>query len=132
VASTITLDVDVQVQGGPKASYSLVETVEAYDVVDAVIPKLASSLPQEVEVLVQPAGTGDVRVLLITADHYGDLTYAPKDNTGTGANDIVLDAPQLLVGGALGLLEKVPQILVFINMSTTQDAAVRIIVGRSA
>lgn len=131
MASTFTVNVDIQVRNGPRASYSLVESVDAYDVVDVVIPKVAS-LPQEVEVLVQPAGSGDVRVLLITADRYQDLTYAPKDGTGEGANDVVLDSPQLLIGGAVGLLEKVPQILVFTNGSLTNDATVHILVGRNA
>ena len=130
--STIAVSVVVQVQNGPKTSYSLVESVEAYDVVSVVIPKMASSLPQEVEVLVQPAGSGEVRLLLITADRYRDLTYTPKDGTGTGSADTVLDAPQLLIGGALTLLEKAPQILVFTNSSTTNDATVHILVGRNA
>lgn len=132
MASVFTVSVDVQVQGGPQASYSVVESVEAYDVVNVVIPKMAASLPQEVEVLVQPGGSGAVRFLMITSDRYQDLTYAPKDGTGTGAQDIVLNSPLILIGGAIGLLERVPQSLVFINSSVTNDATVHILVGREA
>lgn len=125
MASTVTVSVDVQVQSGPKVSYSLVEQVDAYGLTEVVIPKNTTSK----EIPIIPAAPGDIRLLLITADVYGTISYVPKDGTAAGAKVIALNAPQLLIGGSIGMLEKVPHVLVF-TTTPAQDVKVQILVGR--
>jgi hypothetical protein len=126
VASTVTVSVDVQVQSGPKASYALVESVETYGLTEVVIPKNTTGK----EVPVVPSGPGQVRLLSITADRYKDLKYKAQDSTPALGPEITLDGPQLFFGGTVALLGKTPNSLVFTNASTTDDANVRILVGR--
>lgn len=124
MASTVTVNVDVQVLSGPKISYSLVESVDGYDFIDIVIPKSTASK----EIPVASIGAGQVRVLFISADRYQDLKYKPKDNTGTLGREITLSAAHLFLGDSA--LDKAPSALVFANASITTDAKVQILVGR--
>ncbi|HET9228765.1 MAG TPA: hypothetical protein VFR31_18950 [Thermoanaerobaculia bacterium] len=126
MATTITLNADVQVQSGPKASYALVDSVEAYGLTEVVIPKNGT----DVEIPVVPAGPGQLRVLSITSDRYQDLKYKAKDSTGAKGTEVTLDSPQLFYAGTIALLGKTPHSLLFTNSSTTIDANVRILVGR--
>jgi hypothetical protein len=121
---------NVVVAGGPKFSASRSVTVDAYDKVDATIPKKAGGAAGTATVNVQPSGEGKVQILLITSSIYDDkLTYKVD-----GGSDIKLDEPQLLVGdGIVGLLNKTQKQFVFKNeMDSETDASVQILVGRSA
>ena len=128
MASTITLSVNVEVQSGPKSSYSLVETVEAYALTEVVIPKSTAAPGKEVPIV--PGGPGQVRVLAITSDRYTGIKFKAQDNVPAVGPEITLDAPQLFLGSTVALLGKTPNSLLFTNASATDDANVRILVGR--
>lgn len=125
MASTVTVSVDVQVQSGPKISYSLVEEVEAYGLTEVVIPKKA----KDREIPILPATPGEIRFLVITSELYGALSCVPKEGDTTGKKVIWLTAPQFLIGGGIGMFENVPHALVFTN-SQDQDIKIQILVGR--
>lgn len=67
-------------------------------------------------------------LLFITSDLYEDLTYT----VDAEITEIVLDKPQLFLGGQLDLLGATCNALKFTNASIDTDANVRIIVARSA
>lgn len=124
MASTVTVNVDVQVLSGPKMSYSLVESVDGYDFFDVVIPKSTTSK----EVPVASVGAGQVRVLFISSDRYQDVKYKPKDSGGILGREITLSAAHLFLGDSA--LDKAPSSLVFSNASAAADAKIQILVGR--
>ena len=119
---------NVVVAGGPKFSASRSVQVDAYDKVDATIPKKEGGTAGTATVNVQPSGAGKVQILLITSSVYDDkLTYKVD-----GGSDIKLDEPQLLVGdGIVGLLNTTQKQFVFKN-ELGEDASVQILVGRNA
>lgn len=120
---------NVAVAGGPKFSATRSVQVDAYDKVDATIPKKDGTTPGTKTIDVQPGGEGKVQILLITSSVYDDkLTYKVD-----GGSDIKLDEPQLLVGdGIVGLLNKTQKQFVFKNeLDPAADATVQILVGRS-
>jgi hypothetical protein len=121
---------NVVVAGGPKFSASRSVQVDAYDKVDATIPKKEGGNAGTATVNVQPSGEGKVQILLITSSVYDDkLTYKVD-----GGSDIKLDEPQLLVGdGVVGLLNKTQKQFVFKNeLDPPAEASVQILVGRNA
>lgn len=122
---TINWTLSVQVAGGPTISAIRSLSVDAYDVVNVVIPAGAT----EVEVAVQPGSADQVQFLLINSNQYGaDLTYTLT----SGGSEIALDAQLLLVGeGAVGLLGSAPETLFFSN-GLPNDASIQILVGRRA
>jgi hypothetical protein len=118
----------VEVSGASTSSATQTIEAEAYDKIDVTVPNGDSAAVQ-----VQPGGTGQVQLLLVTATVY------PEDGAGAaqlvyavdGGSSIDLDAPLLLAGGgAVGLLGDVNEI-VFTNNSTA-DLDVSILVGRDA
>lgn len=117
-----TMKVEVAGAGTSSATYSL--TAEAYDQIE-----VTATAGSSVEVQVQPGGSGQVQLLFLTADAYSsDLKYSVDG----GATDVVLDAPQLLLGtGAVSLLDAAPKKITFAN-GTASDVDVRILVGRAA
>jgi hypothetical protein len=126
--NTLKAILRVEVAGSSTSSATHSIEAEAYDRIDIVVP---AGDNRTVEV--QPGGTGQVQLLLITAAEY------PNDGAGTnllvytvdGGSSIDLDAPLLLVGaGAVGLLGDVNEI-VFTN-NFTADLTVSILVGRDA
>jgi hypothetical protein len=122
---------NVVVAGGPKFSASRSVQVDAYDKVDATVPKKEGTTAGTATVNVQPSGEGKVQFLLITASVYDDkLTY----KVDGGATDIKLDEPQVLVGdGAVRLLNATQKQFVFKNeIDPPADAAIQILAGRNA
>lgn len=121
----INWTLNVAVAGGPKISSADTLEVEAYDKVGVYIP--AGS---KVETEVQPGDKGEVKFLLISADHYGGkLIYRINDESG---DEITLDALQLFIGtGAVSVLGKPPQIFHFENQMD-RDVTIDILVGREA
>jgi hypothetical protein len=111
----------VQVTNGPTLTESGELTVDAYDVVEATIPKTGDA----VTIAVQPDGA---QFIYISATSYKDLSY-----TVDGGSDVTFDAAHILIGeGAAGLLGATQQEFVFTNADTTADTKVRILVGRKA
>ncbi|MGB7539950.1 MAG: hypothetical protein WBM17_15525 [Anaerolineales bacterium] len=112
-----------QVSGGPTLSVTDTIEMDAYDKIDATIPK--NSVATAVEV--QP-GDG-AKFLLILAASYEDLTYKVDDRVGA----ITLDGPHILIGeGAVSLLHDTQNTLTFTNANATTDNKVSILVGRTA
>jgi hypothetical protein len=124
LAESIRYTQTVQITDGPSLSKTALLSSEAYDVISATIEK--STGPTTINI--QPGGTGDAVLLFITSDLYEDLTYT----VDAEITEIVLDKPQLFLGGQLDLLGATCNALKFTNASATTDANVRIIVARSA
>lgn len=122
----ISWTLTVLVGSGLKTSVSQTITVGAYDVIDVSVVDGAADKVVEV----QPGGAGQVQLLLITADEYGDnLSYKVNAPAGTS---IRLDAPQVFAGdGAVGLLGAAPKTLLFSN-TLGKAVSVSILVGRKA
>lgn len=119
---SINYSVSVQVTGGPKLAVAQALTVDAYDVIDVSIVK-ASKAKVEIE---PGAAAGRVKLLLITADVYKDLSY---DVGGTAHN---LDGPALLVGaGAVALLNAKPGTIEFTNAHASEARPIHVFVGRA-
>jgi hypothetical protein len=119
----------VVVAGGPKFSASRSMSVDAYDKVDAMIPKKEGGTAGTATVNVQPSGAGKVQLLLITSSVYDDkLSY-----TVDGGPAVKLDEPQLMVGdGIVGLLNATQKQFVFTNeLDPPANASVQILVGRN-
>lgn len=119
---------NVTVAGGPKFSAARSIQVDAYDKVDALVPKKAEGNAGTATVGVQPGGAGKVQFLLITSSVYDDkLTYKVD-----GGSEIKLDEPQMLVGdGVVGLLNATQNEFVFKNdIDPPADASVQILAGR--
>lgn len=124
MSEKISWSFSAQVTGGPSVSASADLTVDAYDKIDATIPKGGA----ETTVEVQPGSAG-VKLLVITASDYDDLTY----KVGASAISVMLDAAHLLLGeGAIALFDEYPTQLKFKNASATDDVTVSILVGRDA
>lgn len=124
---TITYSISAQVANGPKISESKALAVEAYDKTQIVVADAASDL----EVNIQPDGSGLAQFVAITATAYGaTLTY--KVNSAASTTVIALDGPHLFIGtGAVSLLDAAPTKLFFSN-GTGADVTVNILVGRDA
>jgi hypothetical protein len=114
----------VRVPGGFTAEKGGVLQVDAYDVIDANVPKETA----DVLVNVRPSEAGKVKALLICSDNYTDLSFTVDE----GVTPISLEAPMLLAGsGAVALLGETQKDFLFTNSGTT-DANVRIFVARMA
>jgi hypothetical protein len=124
---TIVLTVGAEVASGPTVKESRALTVDAYDKISVTVPDGTTNL----EVLLQPGGTGSVRLLIVKSSQYGD---ALKYTVNTGATDHVLDQPHVLIGtGAVGLFGAEPTKLVFDNaLGPGKDAQIQVLVGRDA
>jgi hypothetical protein len=129
---------NVQVDGGPKISIPNSMEIEAYDVVETVIPKKSGAAVGKVELHVQPSMAAAVKVVLISLSdpkQYGELvTYSVNDDIAEdhAAERIKLDAALFLAGvGATSLFGKDPNTFFFYN-ATDEDATVQILVGRKA
>lgn len=102
--------------------------VVGIDARDSIQSEIDKSTSKDVEV--QPAAAKEkVKFLLITSDTYSEkLKYKIEG----GSNDVILDAPQLLMGsGAVGLLEKSP-VKIHLTNDMTAKTTVTIYVGRAA
>lgn len=122
------LKASLRVEIPGSATLAAVHTIEAeaYDRIAVALPKETNGA-KPVTVEVQPGNTGQVKLLLLTASVYGEVTYMVDDRKSS----ISLDAPQLFVGtGAVRLLGAVKE-LHFTNNGTA-EVQVQILVGRDA
>lgn len=128
--TTLKAILRVEIAGAGTLSATHTLDAEAYDRIDVTVP---TGTPNTATVQVQPGGSGQVQLLLMTASAY------PADGSGTaqltytvdGGSAIDLDAPLLVVGsGAVGLLGAVNEI-VFTN-DAAEPVDVSILVGRDA
>jgi len=120
--------IGVNVPSGPQLQVSRSVEVNAYDSFQVDIDKNTTNKPVEL----QPGGPGKVKLLAVVASRYEDLTFK-VNSSGSGATEVTLDQPQILVGdGAIELLDPSPKKLFFTNSSMTEDASVEILVGRNA
>jgi len=124
---TIVLTAGAEVASGPTVKESRTLTVDAYDKISVTVPDGTTNL----EVQLQPGGTGSVRLLIVKSSHYGE---ALKYTVNTGTTDHPLDQPHVLIGkGAVGLLGSEPTKLLFDNaLGAGKDAQIQILVGRDA
>lgn len=124
---TIVLTLGADVASGPTVKDSRTLTVDAYDKISVTIPDGTANMDVEL----QPGGTGSVRLLIIKSNLYGD---ALKYTVNTGTSDHVLDQPHVLIGtGAVGLYGAEPTKLVFDNaLGAGKDAQIQILIGRDA
>jgi hypothetical protein len=124
---TIVLTVGAEVASGPTIKENRTLTVDAYDKISVTVPDGTSDL----EVEVQPGGTGSVRLLIVKSSRYGD---ALKYTVNAGTTEYVLDEPHVLIGaGAVGLFGAAPAKLVFDNaLGAGEDAQIQILIGRDA
>ena len=130
MAVKISWALNVLVDGGPTISASDAIEVDAYDIIDVKVPKQNGATAGTATVNVAPGGAADVLFLLIKSDIYKPTPLTYKVDGGTKI--VKLDSQQTLIGaGATGLLDAVPNKLVFTN-SGAADASVRILVGRKA
>ena len=122
MSETLSWNYTVQVAGGPTVAGSGSLVVEAYVKLNVTVPKNKSL---DVEVL--PGTGGTVQILVIRPTVPSDkLSYK------IGADTVVLDGPQILVGaGAVSLLAASLGTLTFKN-DTTADAEISILAGRDA
>lgn len=132
MSTTLRSILRVEVAGVGTLSATHTVTTEAYDRITAPVPA-ADGGAGTVTVDVQPGGAGQVRFVHITADAY------PLDGSGAaevtyevdGGNAIALDAPLLLVGGAIEeLLGNVQQVV--LTNESGEEVNVTIVVGRNA
>jgi hypothetical protein len=125
MSETISYSFTIQVAGGPKVTDVDKIEVEAYDMLEVDVPDTGTS-GGVATVNVQPSDSG-VKLLLVTADSYEQLTY--KVDSGSAQT---LDGPLLLIGeGAVKLLGSTQKQFEFTNADTAANT-VNILVGRDA
>ena len=125
MSETISYSFTIQVAGGPKVTDVDKFEVEAYDMLEVDVPDTGTS-GGVATVDVQPSASG-VKLLLVTADSYEQLTY--KVDNGSVQT---LDGPLLLIGeGAVKLLGSTQNQFEFTNADTAANT-VNILVGRDA
>ena len=124
---TIVLTVGAEVASGPTIKESRTLTLDAYDKISVTVPDGTSNM----EVQLQPGGTGSTRLLIIKSSQYGD---ALKYTVNAGTTDHVVDQPHILIGaGAVGLFGSEPTKFVFDNaLGAGKDAQIQILIGRDA
>ena len=111
--------VGVQAEAGPQLASAGTMEVEAYDKIGVTVADGATTA-----VDLGPTGAEMVCLVVIPAEPNADLTYE------VDGNDVPLDAPLVLLGGAVGLAGN-PASLTFKNQ-TGAEAVVEILVGRDA
>ncbi len=124
---TIVLTIGAEVASGPTLKESRTLALDAYDKISVTVPDGTTNM----EVQLQPGGTGSTRLLIIKSSQYGD---ALKYTVNTGTTDHVLDEPHVLIGaGAVGLFGSEPTKFVFDNaLGAGKDAQIQILIGRDA
>lgn len=128
---TATFKVDTSGLGATTATRAI--QVEAFDRVEVTVPAESGGTAGSVTAQVQPGGSGQARLVLMTASAYPvdsgtpQLTYE-VDGSGTA---LPLDGPLLLVGGGIADLLGDVQEVEFSNDSAAA-VTVQILVGRDA
>jgi len=132
MSTTMKTTIKVEIEGtGTQAAIHSID-VQAFDKIEINVPPESGGTPGSAVVDVQPGGVGRVKLLLITASQYSTTSKKLSYSVTGGTSDILLDAPQLLVGdGALNLLGSTQNVFTFSNeFSTAID--VLILTGRNA
>lgn len=119
MAEKLQWTVVVQAVNGPTMAVTGSGDVDAYDKFSINVPAGGST-----DVDLGPGGAAVSCLVAIPAADATDLTYQ------VGGNDIKLDAPLVLLGGAVALSTS-PATLTFANAGAA-DAAIAILIGRSA
>lgn len=124
---TIIITVAAEVASGPTLKESRTFSVDAYDKLSVTVPDGTAN----VDVELQPGGTGSVSLLIIKSSQYGE---GLKYTVNSGNTEHVLDQPHVLTGtGAVGLYGSEPTKLVFDNaLGAGKDAQIQILIGRDA
>lgn len=133
MSQKIAWSYSVQAAGSSKLSGNGTAEAEAVDRLEIEVPGGTEGTPGEAATEVQPADDlAQIRFLALipqTVEDPAGLTYSV---TG-GAADVALDAPQVLIGGAVALLGAAPQTITFENTRGAEAATtVTILVGRQA
>jgi hypothetical protein len=139
MTSTIRWKLDLFVNDGP--SMSIVDEIkaEAYDRISVTVPRKSGAPPTATvkTVSVQPAGKGEVQLLIIKSSPFKILKYSLKDAAPTPAElsamtiETSLDSAHVLLGASLvNVLSTAPKFVVFKN-DTDIDAEVEILVART-
>lgn len=126
---------NLAVKGGPVVALGSVDSFEAYDVIEVVVPPASTSL---VAVL-QPAASDKMNLMLIQSDLYGEeIGYTASDGS-TDSDDIALYGPHLFTRGMLALFGTDVLQLKFRNDhpapatgEAPKTARVQVLVGRGA
>lgn len=131
----VTYGVRVQVPNGPQMTLDGVQAAEAYDKIELTVNPGGSGAP-EVNIQIQPAAAAAVSLVVVKSSVYGaDITYKLSDGT-TDSAAVALDAPLLLLGGAVALAGVAPKAIKIKNAfpaaDATKKAAIEILVGRDA
>lgn len=125
-----TIKVEIEGAGTLSATHSI--DVHAFDKIEINVPPELSGTAGTAVVNAQPGGEGQVKLLLITASEYSNESNELSYSVTGGTSDIVLDAPQLLVGdGALKLLGDTQNTFTFSN-GFSSEIGIQILVGRNA
>lgn len=125
-----TIKVEIEGAGTLSAIHSI--DVHAFDKIEISVPAESGGTPGSAVVDVQPGGAGRVKLLLITASQYSNESKELSYSVTGGTSDILLDAPQLLVGdGALKLLGTTQNVFTFSN-EFSSATKVQILTGRNA
>ena len=130
--TNITWKLNLEVQSGPKVSEARTVQVDAFDRIQVTVPDDAVT-PGPLEIEIQPGGPGQIKVLLIRSNVYGDdLKYQVHDNTTD--ERVLNDALFLAGGGSLDLLEDAaaPLDKLLVSNKTGGPVLLEIIVGRTA
>ena len=134
MVSTLKAILRVEASGAGTLSATHVVNAEAYQRIEVTVPAAAGGNDGSVTVDVQPGAGALLRLVSITASAYpvaldgsARLTYTVDG----GADAIALDAPLLVVGGAIGTLLGDVQQVEFTN-AAAESVDVVILVGRDA
>jgi hypothetical protein len=128
----VTLSLKVSIPDGPNWSIAHKFAVEAYDVIDLIIPP--GTVDRVVEL--QPAAAARVNLVVIQSSLYGPEI---KFKTSSGTNDsnaVDLLGPQLYGNGVATLFAQPPHSLKLNNSHPAADASkaarIQILIGRDA
>ncbi len=133
MSQKIAWSYSVQAAGSSKLSGSGTVEAQAVDQLEIEVPGGTEGTPGEAAVQVQPADDlAQVRFLALIPEEAEDPAGLSYSVTG-GAADVALDAPQVFIGGAVGLLQAAPETITFENTRGAEAATtVTILVGRQA
>ena len=131
----VKTSINLKVVGGPAMVVNAGSEVEAYDVIDVLVPPDTTDMVVDV----QPAAAESVELMLVQCDRYdGKISYVASDGTDDSAR-IKLLGPQLYSGGMVALFDTDAKRLKFSNAhpapaagAAPMTARVQVVVGRRA
>ena len=129
MSEEINISVNAKIKNGPDISFSVLQSIEAYDKLDFEVAK-----GQTKTIQLLPTATSSVQFLIIKSSRYDKKIISYKAN-GTGTK-IILDTPQCYIGaGSMAALvaTNVPETLEFKNgLTGVEDGliTIEILAGR--